>query len=290
MNAPPPHAAPRRAPPLLLIFDSGVGGLSLLPALQAALPDADLVFASDNAAYPYGTRDADSVVARTVEVVGALVTHLQPSLAIIACNTASTVALPALRSSLGCPVVGVVPAIKPAAAATRTGRIGLLATPATVARPYTAELVAMHAAHCEVITVGSSRLVDLAEQCLRGRPVPPAAIHAALTPLREHPAAAEIDAVVLGCTHFPLIRDELIAAFPGPRLWLDSAEAIARRAGALIGTRPRTGSASGTRTAIFTQAGADVTALESALSVRGFTNTTVFDTPLARSNSSPAAG
>ena len=290
MNAPSSHAVPRRDPPLLLIFDSGVGGLSLLPALQAALPDADLVFASDNAAYPYGTRDADSVIARTVNVVGALVAELQPSLAIVACNTASTVALPALRTSLGCPVVGVVPAIKPAAAATRTGRIGLLATPATVARPYTAELIATHAAHCEVITVGSSTLVDLAERCLRGRPVPPAAVRAALAPLRAHPAAAEIDAVVLGCTHFPLIRDELIAAFPGPRLWLDSAEAIARRASALIGARPRAGVTSGTRSAIFTQAGADVTALESALAVRGFTHTTAFDIPLARRDSSPVAG
>ncbi len=290
MNAPPPHAASRRRRPLLLIFDSGVGGLSLLPALQAVLPDADLVFASDNAAYPYGTRDADSVVARTVNVVETLVAQWQPSLVIIACNTASTVALPALRTSLGCPVVGVVPAIKPAAAATHTGRIGLLATPATVARPYTAELIATHAAHCEVVMVGSSTLVDLAEHCLRGRPVPPAAVHAALAPLREHPAAARIDAVILGCTHFPLIRDELIAAFPGPRLWLDSAEAVARRASALIGARPQTDAASGNRTAIFTQAGADVTALESALAVRGFTNATVFDIPLARRDSNPVTG
>ncbi|MGK2913141.1 MAG: glutamate racemase [Porticoccaceae bacterium] len=263
-------ASDRKTPPLsprILVFDSGVGGLSILAAVRAVLPAADFVYACDNAAFPYGTKDAETLVARVDRVLKALIAHARPDIVVVACNTASTLVLPRIRSHFSDPVVGVVPAIKPAAAATKTGVIGLLGTPGTVARPYTQRLIDDFAAHCTVVRVGSSTLVEIAEAKLRGAAVDTDQIADILAPLFAHP---ELDTVVLACTHFPLLRDELLAAAPRAVQWIDSGEAIARRVASLVPAATLTAAIHGHfRTAIFTGRSADVTLLEPALAALG---------------------
>lgn len=217
--------------PKILVFDSGVGGLSVLAALRARLPGCDFVFACDNAAFPYGTKSEAELIARVDRVMNQLVAQVQPELVVVACNSASTVALPRLRAHLRQPVVGVVPAIKPAAQRSATKVIGLLGTPGTVRRQYTQQLIADFAPHCEVISLGSAELVEIAEQALRGTRPEPRELRALLAPLFADTA---LDTVVLACTHFPLLGDELAAAAPRPVHWIDSGEAIARRVASLL--------------------------------------------------------
>lgn len=210
----------------ILVFDSGVGGLSILKAIRQRLPTQDYVYASDNAAFPYGLKTRDYLVERVDKVLRALIKARRPDIIVIACNTASTVALPVIRSHFTAPVVGVVPAIKPAAAISRSGVIGLLGTPGTVERAYTQQLIDDFASHCTVVKVGSSRLVEIAEQALRGQAASTQELRNILAPLFQ---SESLDTVVLACTHFPLITDELAAAAPRPITWVDSGEAIARR-------------------------------------------------------------
>lgn len=251
----------------ILVFDSGVGGLTIVEAIAEALPGAPLVYACDNAAFPYGPKPEAELVERVHAVLDALVSRFQPRLIVVACNTASTVALPRLRSHYRLPIVGVVPAIKPAARASKNRVLGLLATPGTVGRPYTDQLIAEFAADCTVIRVGSSELVLAAEQKLRGEPIDPALPRELLRPILE----AGADTVVLGCTHFPLLRPELEAAAGRPMTWVDSGEAIARRVRELL---PELASASATRAtarqAVFTRDDPQVAALVPALTERGF--------------------
>jgi glutamate racemase len=266
----------------ILLFDSGVGALSLVPALDETLPPASLLYASDNAAYPYGTLDAETLVARVGHVLEHLAETFEPDLLIVACNTASTVALPRLRARLELPVVGVVPAIKPAAALTESGVIALLATPATVRRPYTQELITRFASHCEVLSLGSSELVALAEDKLRGRTVSSEEVRGALAPLLDDPRFGAADTIVLGCTHFPLLRAELEAAVPGRRQWVDSGEAIARRAAELLAQRRVDPAPPKPPPAVFTRDGDDVLALAPALRELGFVETLTVDLPFRR--------
>ena len=265
----------------VLVFDSGVGALSLLPALRASLRGVRVLYASDNAAYPYGTRSADDVTRRVSAVLSRLLEDFSPELIVIGCNTASTVALPRLRSEFSIPVVGVVPAIKPAAASSRSSYIALLATPATVERPYTRQLINDFAGHCQVFSLGSSELADLAEQKLRGSPVAIERLRTLLAPLKAGPHSSQIDTIVLGCTHFPLLRDELAEAWGTPVSWIDSSEAIARRAVELLGERagcstsPATAGRDSPGVAIFTRSGADVEALTPALNRYGLGRTRI---------------
>ncbi|MEA3300008.1 MAG: glutamate racemase [Pseudomonadota bacterium] len=212
--------------PRVLVFDSGVGGLSILAEIRARVPRCELVYACDNGAFPYGTKGEEELVARVDWVLKALIRATAPDIVVVACNTASTVALPHVRAHFQNPVVGVVPAIKPAAKLTHSGVIGLLATPATVARPYTLQLIADFASHCTVHRLGSARLVQIAEDKLRGQASDLAEIRDIISPLFTDPA---LDTLVLACTHFPLLRAELEAAAPRPVQWVDSGEAIARR-------------------------------------------------------------
>lgn len=218
----------------LLIFDSGVGGLSIFNAVRARLLGLTIDYVSDNAAFPYGTKTEAELVQRVALVLHALEKKLAPDLIVVACNTASTVALPKIRDTLQAAVVGVVPAIKPAAERSRSKVIGLLATPGTVARAYTRQLINEFAAHCEVISVGSSKLVELAEAKLYGEIPATQQIASILTPFSEHPLAARLDTMILGCTHFPLLLDELQAAFFKPLEWIDSGAAIAARVESLL--------------------------------------------------------
>lgn len=215
----------------ILIFDSGVGGLSVAAAVREHLPAAALAYVCDNAMLPYGTKPAGWLVTRIAEVCSAAVAASGASALVVACNTASTLALSELRAQLTIPVVGTVPAIKPAAAMTRSGTLGLLATSATVHRPYIDALVGDFAAHCRVVRVAADGLVILAEREMAGQPVDSALLAAELAPLWAVP---EVDTVVLGCTHFPLLSGHLGAWAPRPIRWVDSGEAIARRVASVV--------------------------------------------------------
>ncbi|WP_163558835.1 glutamate racemase [Halomonas sp. NO4] len=215
----------------ILIFDSGVGGLSVVAELRRQLPGAALAYACDNAMLPYGTRPDAWLVARILAVCEAAVAASGCAALVVACNTASTLALDALRDRLAVPVVGTVPAIKPAARLSRSRHIGLLATTATVGRPYTERLIREFASDCRVSRVAADGLVAEAERHVSGDAVDEAAIRAALAPLWQVPT---LDTVVLGCTHFPLLRDALAAASPWPVTLVDSSAAIARRTGQVV--------------------------------------------------------
>lgn len=210
-----------------LVFDSGIGGLSILDAMVAARLPLALDYAADNAWLPYGEKADAALRARVPALLAALADATRADLVVVACNTASTIALDAVRARLAVPVVGVVPPIKPAAELTRTGAIGLLATPATVSRAYTDDLIARFAPGVTVVRVGSTALVTAAEAKLAGQPVDAGAVQSAVDALFA--GGAPIDVVALACTHFPLLAEELAAASPRPVRWLDSGAAIARR-------------------------------------------------------------
>jgi glutamate racemase len=213
----------------ILFFDSGVGGLSVMAPTRTLLPGAALVYAADSAGFPYGTRSESEIAARVPALLGRLVERYRPRLVVIACNTASTIALAAVRAALDVPIVGTVPAIKPAAAMTQTGVIGVLGTAATVRQPYVDDLAARFAADRTVLRYGSARLVSLAEAKLAGKAVPHADVAAELAGLTGQPEGDRIDVVVNACTHFPLLAQELAtAAAPGTR-FVDGGPGIARR-------------------------------------------------------------
>ena len=218
----------------ILFFDSGVGGLSVLGPTRALLPQAPIVYAADSAAFPYGTRSEGEIAARVPALLGRLVERYHPRLAVIACNTASTIALQHVRAALDIPVVGTVPAIKPAAEQSKSRVIGVLGTEATVRQPYVDDLAARFAADCEVIRHGSAELVTLAEAKLTGEPIDLDAVAAAVAPLADQP---DMDVVVLACTHFPLLADELRLALPHARQ-VDGGQGIARRIAHLIQGQP----------------------------------------------------
>ncbi|MDZ7852256.1 MAG: glutamate racemase [Halomonas sp.] len=224
----------------ILVFDSGVGGLSVVQALRRRLPEAALVYACDNAMLPYGRRQDAWLVGRIRAVCEAAVAASGCSVLVVACNTASTLALDVLRECLAIPVVGTVPAIKPAARMSRTRHIGLLATSATVSRPYTLQLIEDFAADCWVTRVAADVLVTEAERLVAGERPDQATLRQALSPLWDDP---ELDTVVLGCTHFPLLGPWLTEAAPRQVAWIDSGEAIARRVAQLVtAPAPRQGS------------------------------------------------
>jgi len=251
----------------ILIFDSGVGGLSIHAAIAARLPHENYIYACDNAAFPYGGKAEDELVQRVHTVLDALIARYQPKILVVACNTASTVALPRLRQHYSLPIVGVVPAIKPAALMSRNKIIGLLATPGTVRRAYTDQLIADFAADCTVLKIGSSELVWLAEKKLRGEEISIDVLRELLSPFFK--ADATVDTIVLGCTHFPLLKSELQQAAPQPVNWIDSGNAIADRVMALLSEMPNQNFDSAA-TAVFTRKDNDAKALTNTLQKRGF--------------------
>ncbi|HYD12209.1 MAG TPA: glutamate racemase [Allosphingosinicella sp.] len=219
----------------LLILDSGVGGLSVLGEIRALLPSAPIVYAADNGAYPYGTRSAAEIERHVPALLGRLAKRYDPALVVIACNTASTIALDPVRAALHVPIVGTVPAIKPAALLSKTRAIGVLGTDATVVQPYVDRLAAEFAADCTVVRHGSAELVDLAEAKLRGQATDPEAYARILDGLLSRPGGDLIDTIVLACTHFPLVEAELAAAAaPRPLGFVHGAAGIARRTAWLL--------------------------------------------------------
>ena len=213
----------------ILFFDSGVGGLSILAPARAALPTARIVYAADSAGFPYGTKSEAEIAARVPALLGRLVERYRPRLAVIACNTASTIALQHVRAALDIPVVGTVPAIKPAALLSKSRVFGVLGTDATVRQPYVDRLAAEHGADCTVLRHGSAALVQLAEAKLRGDPLDPQVARDALAGLIDQPGGEHMDMVVLACTHFPLMEQELAAAAPHPMGFVHGGDGIARR-------------------------------------------------------------
>ncbi|WP_368911332.1 glutamate racemase [Proteus vulgaris] len=221
------------ANPTVLVFDSGVGGLSVYREIREKLPEARYIYVFDNEAFPYGEKSQEFIIDRVVRIISAVAEKHDLATIVIACNTASTVSLPALRAKFTeIPIVGVVPAIKPAAKLTCNGVVGLLATRATVKRPYTHELIERFATDCKVHSLGSAELVELAERKLHGESVSLDELRKILTPwlkMKEPP-----DTVVLGCTHFPLLADELLSVLPDGTRIIDSGAAIARRTAWLV--------------------------------------------------------
>jgi glutamate racemase len=235
----------------ILIFDSGLGGLTVYREVVAARPDADYVYVADDAGFPYGAKREDELIERVVGLMGDLITNRRPDLAVIACNTASTIALPALRKAFSLPFVGTVPAIKPACAGSVTRRVSVLGTEATVAREYTHALIRDYAADCQVTLVGAKNLAGYAEAELAGAAASDAEIAAEIAPCFRDDGA-RTDTIVLACTHYPLIIERLRRLAPWPVNFIDPAPAIARRVVSLLGP-PRDGETGATTThAVFT--------------------------------------
>lgn len=216
----------------ILFFDSGVGGLSVVAPTRALLPTVPIVYAADSAGFPYGTKSEAEIAARVPALLGRLVERYRPRLVVIACNTASTIALPVVRAALDLPVVGTVPAIKVAAETSRSRVIGVLGTRATVRQPYVDDLAARFAADCTVLRHGSAALVELAEGALAGMPPSPQAIATELAGLFDQPQGDRIDVIVNACTHFPLLEDAMRVVAPQVA-FVDGGPGIARRIVAL---------------------------------------------------------
>ncbi|MEO1100836.1 MAG: glutamate racemase [Pseudomonadota bacterium] len=233
----------------VLVFDSGVGGVTVAQEISAIAPKLIVDYAADTGFFPYGDKSDEALRARLPVVARALVHVAQPDVFVIACNTASTLALPDVRAVLDIPVVGTVPAIKPAAEASQTGHIGLLATPGTIRRDYTQRLIEEFAADTEIVKLGSVELVRLAEAFAAGEEVSMDAVAAAQAPLFEGPTGAKIDTVVLACTHFPLLREMLADTAPHPVRYIDSGQAIARQTLRVLEDR---GAATGPKAAYIT--------------------------------------
>ena len=224
-------------PPTILVFDSGLGGLTVLREVVRARPDAHYVYVADDAFFPYGHHSEEQIIARVVPLIGELIARHVPDLVVIACNTASTLVMSHLRGEYKVPFVGTVPAIKPACAKSKTKRVSVLGTKGTVKREYTKALIRDFAQGCEVTLVGSAELASLAEAALSGVQVDDRDISAELAPCfvgndKDH--SGRTDTVVLACTHYPLLMDRLIKLAPWPVDWIDPAPAIARRVADLL--------------------------------------------------------
>jgi glutamate racemase len=220
----------------VLVFDSGLGGLSVLSVIQAELPQRRIVYLADDAGFPYGERTEDDLVGRIVALIGDAVAAHDPAAVVIACNTASTLVLPPLRARFDVPFVGTVPAIKPAAAQTQTGIVAVLATPGTMKRDYTRELIAQFAGRCHVRLVGAPDLAALAERHLAGEAVDMDALAEQIGPCFVTRGSGRTDIVVLACTHYPFLIDQMTTAAPWPVTWLDPAPAIARQVARVLAT------------------------------------------------------
>jgi glutamate racemase len=213
----------------VLVFDSGVGGLSVLKAIREKLPDAGVVYVADDAGFPYGDWEEGALIENVVSIMDGLVARFAPAAVVIACYTASTLVLPPLRARFDVPFVGTVPAIKPAAERTRSGVISVLSTPGTMKRVYTRELINSFARDCHVRLVGAPDLASLAERRMRGGPADRDAINGQIAPCFVEVDGQRTDTVVLACTHYPFLADIMADLAPWPVTWLDPAPAIARR-------------------------------------------------------------
>lgn len=213
----------------VLVFDSGVGGLSVVAELRALMPDLYITYVADDAFRPYGEKTEAQLKARLPGLLQTLVLAAKPDIVVIACNTASTTALSEIRKIVDAPVIGVVPAVKPAALMSKSKTIAVLGTPGTVRRKYVDRLISDFGNNCQVILHGSTGLVGLAEEKLSGQEIDIDKIRAEITPMFSAKGGADIDVVVLACTHFPLLLGELKSTAPRKVSWISSGVAIAKR-------------------------------------------------------------
>ncbi|HEY7748683.1 MAG TPA: glutamate racemase [Aestuariivirgaceae bacterium] len=267
--------------PRILLFDSGMGGLTVASAIREALPLAQLVYAADSAGFPYGAWEEVRLIERILAVVGKLIDASGPDLVVIACNTASTLALMQLREIYSVPFVGTVPAIKPAAQQTKSGIIGVLATPGTAKREYTQALIQTYAYHCKVFLHGAQKLAEMAEGKLLGTPVDADDLRDEIQPVFRHRDGKRTDMVVLGCTHYPLLLDDIRKAAPWPVDYIDPAPAIARRVVDVLKQHVLGDQKSGPRsgTAIFTSA-QEIAARSKAYDAMGFPIHQIVECPI----------
>ena len=236
--------------PTILVFDSGLGGITVYREIAATRPDANFVYVADDAGFPYGAVGEPALITRVTDLMGELIATHEPDLVVIACNTASTLVLPALREKYSLPFVGTVPAIKPACAVSVTRRVSVLGTEATVAREYTRTLIRDFAQDCRLTLVGSRNLATYAEAEVEGAPVSDDALRAEIAPCFRDDGA-RTDTVVLACTHYPLLIERLQRLAPWPVNFIDPAPAIARRVTDLLG-RASSPCRGGTSRVIFT--------------------------------------
>lgn len=215
----------------VLFFDSGVGGLSVFKAVKELNNEIEAYYLFDNECFPYGNKTDSFLVERTERLIEKACARFELSAIVVACNTASTVALPELRFHINLPIVGVVPAIKPAAKLSKNKVIGILATPGTLSRKYTQDLIDSFASDCDVIKVGNANLAVIAENRLTTGKVDKKAITKILEPFTN--SSVVPDTVVLGCTHYPFVKDVIQEIMPETRL-VDSGEAIGRRVKTVI--------------------------------------------------------
>ncbi|HEX5210230.1 MAG TPA: glutamate racemase [Pseudolabrys sp.] len=255
--------------PTILIFDSGVGGLTVYREVAKARPDAAYLYLADDAGFPYGNQPETMLIARIIDVVGRAIAEHKPDLVVVACNTASTLALAELRARFVVPFVGTVPAIKPACAQSKTKRISVLGTQSTVSREYTRALIREFAAGCDVALVGSSHLASYAETELAGKPIADAAIKDEIAGCFVDADGRRTDTVVLACTHYPLLLERFKMNAPWPVDWLDPAPAIARRVADLMRDKPA-GAPPGAPKIVFTSGRAPPPILAAALARHGF--------------------
>lgn len=218
----------------LLFLDSGIGGLTIADVARAALPAHPQIYVADYAGFPYGMKSEAEIVARLPALLSQLAERFNPAIMTIACNTASTISLDAVRAAVNVPIVGTVPAIKPASELTKSGVIGVLGTQATVRQPYVANLARRFAPDAHIIHHGGHGLVTLAENKLRGETVSRQEVETAIEKLRADARFDEMDVLVMSCTHFPLLRDELALALPQHCTLIDGAQGIARRIATLL--------------------------------------------------------
>ncbi len=225
--------SPTQHTPRVLIFDSGVGSLSIGAAIHDLLPEIDLLYVMDHGGFPYGEWDETLLIKHICATVNQVLAVHSVDLLVMACNSASTAVLPALRSQIQIPIVGVVPAIKPAATLSQSGVIGLLATPGTVSRPYTAQLIQDFAADCTIIAIGSRELAPAVENFIWHQQALDSVLAKVEREFSLHRDFASMDTIILACTHFPLVQPQLAALLPNIK-WVDSGQAIARRVAYLI--------------------------------------------------------
>lgn len=267
--------------PTILVFDSGLGGLTVLDQVRRARPDASYVYVADDAGFPYGRLSEATLVDRALAVMERLIAIHRPDLVVIACNTASTIVLPALRQRFPIPIVGVVPPIKPASEATRSRMITLLATPGTVARAYTHDLIETYAGQCAVTLVGSPNLARYAESEMAGTPVDDSALSAEIAAcFVTGDDGRRTDVVALACTHYPLLLGRFQALAPWPVTWIDPAPAIARRVTQLLGSADRSDPSSGSVLGTFTSGAGLTSALRHSLARHGIGTVAVAAMPL----------
>jgi len=254
----------------ILVFDSGLGGLTVYREIAAARPQADFHYVADDAGFPYGGMAEPALISRLVGLMGDLLANRRPDLVVIACNTASTIVLPELRRKFRVPFVGTVPAIKPACAASVTRRVSVLGTEATVAREYTRTLIRDYAQGCDVTLVGSQKLAAYAEAELAGNPVGDAALLEEIASCFRDDGGRRTDTIVFACTHYPLLFERLRRLAPWPVNFIDPAPAIARRVADLLRERAPSAQAPPKPQIVFTSGRVPSPTLAEALARYGF--------------------